>query len=124
MLNFIAFHLLADGAADGGEVFCDLDWSLLVSALLTLPALCRFVLYVRCNRPRPAMVGRYLHDLMPLRRAGKFILYHAKVLSCPLRTNTYKGVVADVLVFLGGRVRVGDSLIHPEERDRGMLEGR
>ena len=46
-LNFIAFHLLADGAADGDEVFCDLDWSLLASALLALPALCRFVLYVR-----------------------------------------------------------------------------
>ena len=96
-LNFIAFHLLADGAVDGDEVFCDLDWSPLASALLTLRALCTFVLYVRCNRPRPAMVGRYLQDLMPLRRAGKFILYHAKVPSFPLRTNTCKPV-ADVLV--------------------------
>ncbi|KAM5542650.1 hypothetical protein V8D89_003611 [Ganoderma adspersum] len=101
-LNFVALHLLADGAADGDEMFCDLDWSLLTSALLALPALFRFVLYVRCNRPRPPMGGRYLHDLMPLHRAGKFILFHAK-------EDGSEWAIP---------------VIYPEARDRGILEGR
>ncbi|PIL30587.1 hypothetical protein GSI_07288 [Ganoderma sinense ZZ0214-1] len=104
-LNFVALHLIADGATDEDELFYDLDWSLLTSALLGLPALFRFVIYMRCNRPRAPMGGRYLQDLMPLHRAGKFILIHAKE-------------------DASGQQAI--PVLHPESRDRGILlaEGR
>ncbi|KAI1784222.1 hypothetical protein LXA43DRAFT_229125 [Ganoderma leucocontextum] len=72
-LRYVALPVLADGY----DLVCDLDWSSLASAPLALPALVKFVLHMRCSRPRPPMAGRYLDDMARLQRAGKFIVFCA-----------------------------------------------
>ena len=55
-------HIPADGEG-GSSLICDLDWTSLVSAVLALPALENFVLYMRCGFPHLPMVDRYLKGL-------------------------------------------------------------